>query len=105
VTTFQTIERGPTTLAVIGELDLSTAPDFALALMGRGPKLDVDMSDCSFIDSSGIALLVEHKAGPIPELRIVAPSDVVLRVLAICHLAEILVADSDLPDSEAATSL
>jgi anti-anti-sigma factor len=104
VTAFQTIERSPTVLAVAGELDLSTAPTLALALAGRGPNLDVDMSECSFIDSSGIALLVEHKAGPIPGLRIVAPSDVVLRVLSICNLAEILVADQDSPDSAAATS-
>jgi anti-anti-sigma factor len=104
VTVFQSIDRSPTVLAVVGELDLSTAPTFALALTSRGPNLDIDMSECTFIDSSGIALLVEHKAGPIPGLRIVTPSDVVLRVLTICNLADILVAASDSPDSAAATS-
>jgi anti-sigma B factor antagonist len=103
VTTFQTIERSPTNLAVIGELDLATAPSLALALTGRGPKLDLDMSECSFIDSSGIALLVEHKAGPIPGLRIVAPNHVVMRVLSICNLAEILVGGSDSPDLAASS--
>lgn len=49
-------------IAVRGELDLSTAPDLERPLQdalqnGEGPIL-VDLSECEFIDSTGIALIV-----------------------------------------------
>jgi anti-sigma B factor antagonist len=53
------------TVAVFGELDQATAPKLRAAL---GDALDspdtpvlVDLSDCGFIDSTGLSLLVEAK--------------------------------------------
>jgi anti-anti-sigma factor len=56
------LERGVRTISVRGELDLSTAPELegpleqALA-SGEGSVL-IDLSECEFIDSTGIALIV-----------------------------------------------
>lgn len=56
------LEHGVRTISVRGELDLSTAPDLegpldeALA-SGEGSLL-IDLSQCEFIDSTGIALIV-----------------------------------------------
>lgn len=56
------LEHGVRTIAVRGELDLSTAPDLEgpleLALdSGEGSVL-IDLCQCEFIDSTGIALIV-----------------------------------------------
>jgi anti-sigma B factor antagonist len=51
-------------VSVSGELDQSTAPELRTALAnvfdGPGGVL-VDLSDCAFIDSTGLSLLVETK--------------------------------------------
>lgn len=53
------------TVNVVGELDQSTAPELRTALADtlgnpNGGVL-VDLSDCPFIDSTGLSLLVETK--------------------------------------------
>jgi anti-sigma B factor antagonist len=53
------------TVSVVGELDQGTAPELreALAEALGDPTLPVlvDLSDCNFIDSTGLSLLVEAK--------------------------------------------
>jgi anti-anti-sigma factor len=56
------LEHGVRTIFVRGELDLSTAPDLEVPLeqaleSGEGSVL-IDLSQCEFIDSTGIALIV-----------------------------------------------
>jgi anti-anti-sigma factor len=56
------LERGVRTISVRGELDLSTAPELEGPLeqaleSGEGSLL-MDLSECEFIDSTGIALIV-----------------------------------------------
>lgn len=50
-------------IVVRGELDLSTAPDLAEDLRAArdagGRSILIDLSDCEFIDSSGLAVIVE----------------------------------------------
>ena len=50
-------------ISVRGELDLGTAPDLAEQLRaardGGGHSILINLSDCEFIDSSGLALIVE----------------------------------------------
>jgi anti-sigma B factor antagonist len=50
---------------VSGELDQSTAPELRTALSevlgGESGGVLVDLSDCAFIDSTGLSLLVETK--------------------------------------------
>jgi anti-anti-sigma factor len=52
-------------VSVVGELDQSTAPELRTALadaIGDPERsLLVDLSDCNFIDSTGLSLLVETK--------------------------------------------
>jgi anti-anti-sigma factor len=56
------LEHGVRTISVRGELDLSTAPDLESPLeqaleSGEGSVL-IDLTECEFIDSTGIALIV-----------------------------------------------
>jgi anti-anti-sigma factor len=56
------LEQGVRTISVRGELDLSTAPELEEPLeatldSGEGSVL-IDLSQCEFIDSTGIALIV-----------------------------------------------
>lgn len=56
------LEQGVRTISVRGELDLSTAPQLEGPLeealeSGEGSVL-IDLSQCEFIDSTGIALIV-----------------------------------------------
>ena len=59
------MEGGLLVVSVIGELDQSTAPDLREALAARlaepADPILVDLSDCDFIDSTGLSLLVEAK--------------------------------------------
>jgi anti-sigma B factor antagonist len=56
------IEEGVRVIEVRGELDLSTAADLEApleeAIAAEDGSLLLDLSDCEFIDSTGIALIV-----------------------------------------------
>jgi len=56
------LEQGVRTISVRGELDLSTAPELEgplnQALENDDGSLLIDLSQCEFIDSTGIALIV-----------------------------------------------
>lgn len=56
------LEHGVRTISVRGELDLSTAPDLEgpleQALESNEGSVLIDLSQCEFIDSTGIALIV-----------------------------------------------
>ena len=56
------LEQGVRTISVRGELDLSTAPELEgplnQALEGDEGSMLIDLSQCEFIDSTGIALIV-----------------------------------------------
>jgi len=56
------LEHGVRIVSVRGELDLSTAPDLEgpleQALEGGEGSVLIDLSQCEFIDSTGIALIV-----------------------------------------------
>jgi anti-anti-sigma factor len=56
------LDDGIRVIAVRGELDLSTAPELEGpledAIATRNTSVIVDLSDCEFIDSTGIALIV-----------------------------------------------
>jgi anti-sigma B factor antagonist len=47
------------TLAIVGELDLSTVPLLAERLDGTLGVLRLDLSELTFMDSSGLRLLIE----------------------------------------------
>ena len=53
------------TVAVVGELDVATAPDLIAAIGALEPgyeELVIDLSACSFFASSGISVLLDENA-------------------------------------------
>ena len=82
-----------------GDIDLATAPAAALeikALLVANPGCDlvVDCSELSFIDSSGIALLVdlEHElSAQGRQLRVIHVPPIAKRAFEICGLDSLLV--------------
>ncbi|MFL5897937.1 MAG: STAS domain-containing protein [Solirubrobacterales bacterium] len=89
------LEQGVRTIAVRGELDLSTAPELEgpldQALEGGEGSVLIDLSRCEFIDSTGIALIVRawqrlNGDGDGRDLVICSQNDQVRRVLEITGL-------------------
>lgn len=96
------IVGGLTVLRVSGELDAADVPILRLPLsigIASADGVVVDLSDCEFIDSSGIAAIVEAWRGPNgPESRgrlvLSGPSGQVDRIVRITGLdAEITIFD------------
>jgi anti-anti-sigma factor len=91
-------DRGRTVLSVEGELDLDTVtqlrePAEAALASGQGQALSLDLAEMTFIDSSGLALLVElrrlcNAAGVQFEISNVRSGP--RRVIAIAGLTETL---------------
>lgn len=80
---------------VVGEVDMATSPQVALALEAAGEtcrRVVVDLSEVTFLDSSGLnALVVARRALSARdiELRVVSPTDhVVRRVFEIAQLTD-----------------
>ncbi len=82
-------EDGYSVLRAAGELDLGTAPGFGQALRGvieRGRDVVVDLSDVTFIDSTGLSAVLEgvhtaRQAGT--RAAVVATDDRVVRLFAL----------------------
>ncbi len=82
--------HGETVLALEGELDLGTAEPLRESLFdvieSDGDAVAVDMSECSFIDSTGLRILVEaaRRLGRDGQrLRLIGMSDQPLRVFEL----------------------
>jgi anti-sigma B factor antagonist len=58
--TLEELPEGGAVLRVKGELDLASTPDFEELLEGvdLGERLVVDLSECSFLDSSALRALI-----------------------------------------------
>ena len=89
-----TLDDGTPVVAVAGEIDLFTAPEFKRhvqrALDGRAERLVVDLSETTFVDSSSLGVLIgAHRRldsqghGP---LVVVATDRSVLKTLEITGL-------------------
>jgi len=79
---------GGAVLRIEGELDMATAPELEEALLGAGfdRRLVIDLTGCTFLDSSAVRVLVSsardsEAAGG--SLALVAPDARILRVLQI----------------------
>ena len=84
------LDDGTCVVSVAGEVDLYTAPDLAQALElngSAGGRVVVDMSKCTFIDSTGLGVLIEaHGRLGAEALSIVADSLEVLRAFELTRL-------------------
>ena len=95
-----------TVVQVRGELDMSTAPDLALAIADAAPAgatVRLDLSEVGFLDSSAIGSLVtagraRNEAGG--RLQIGPRSDIVERVFEITGLSQATDAFEILPAAD-----
>jgi anti-sigma B factor antagonist len=83
-------------VTISGEIDIATSPAMGDALAaGRGPAhMEVDMSAVTFMDASGIGVLLAARQRAVDgggSLTVRAPSWAVRRVTGILGLDELLV--------------
>ena len=88
--------RGDRLLIVAGELDLATVPELARmlgALRARGHAVVLDLADVTFMDSSGLSLLLEAQLDADRdgwEFSIRRASEAVRRIVALAGLQRLL---------------
>lgn len=93
-----------------GDIDLQTSPDARkamLGLVGQGRPILVDLSGVGYIDSSGVASLVEclqsaKKSGQ--KMALVSVSEGALRVLQLARLDRVFTICDTLDEGAAAVS-
>ena len=101
-------DESQSVVTVTGEVDVETAPRLRKALISAGdvpaPMVVVDLREVTFLDSTGLGVLVaglkraRENGG---DLRLVATSSHILRMLAITRLDSVF---SVFPDLAAARS-
>jgi anti-sigma B factor antagonist len=86
-------DSDPRLIRIRGEVDMSNVvtveTDLSGALAGRPSRVVFDLSELSFIDSSGIAVLL-RAAEKTESLRLRNPSSVVQRILDATGLSDVL---------------
>ncbi len=101
-------QDGAIVVSFIGDVDLQTSPDargVLLDCVAKGKPILVDLSQVGYIDSSGVASLVESfqkakKAGQ--DLVLVSASDGALRVLKLARLDKVFTICDTVEDGLAA---
>lgn len=95
-------EQGYHIVALAGEIDLESSPkarQILLETIDRSAKVLIDMASVTYIDSSGIATLVEafqrtkKKGG---HLAFICLSSAVVRVLTLARLDKVFVIHADI---------
>jgi anti-sigma B factor antagonist len=99
-------QPGPAVLAARGEIDVASAPEFHEALSGlvaEGPALlVVDLSEVSFIDSTGLGVLVsaeKQTRADSHELRLVVTHPQITRLLELTGLDEVFTVVANTTDA------
>jgi stage II sporulation protein AA (anti-sigma F factor antagonist) len=85
-----------------GEIDLSNATDMRASLEPLGGRVLVDLREVSYMDSTGIAVLVatQHRlAAAGGALRLRAPCDFVRRVIEVVGIGGCIIGPSPPQDS------
>ena len=97
-------------LTLAGEIDVATAPrlrDRLVQLITEGPpRVVVDMTGLTFIDSMGLGALVsgmKRARAHDGDLRLVGPSDHVAKVLSITRLDQAFLVAPSVDDALAGT--
>jgi anti-sigma B factor antagonist len=93
-------EAGASIVALVGELDLSTIPRMENPLfeeVRQRPAVLVDLSKLSFIDSSGIGVLIQafRQSNGTPMHIVIGPGSQVERVFRIAGIEQALPVYSD----------
>jgi anti-sigma B factor antagonist len=93
--TRETLPEGPVVVRVEGELDMATTADFE-AVIGDSepePELVIDLTECTFLDSSAVRVLVSTARAAAESKRkvsLVAGDPGILRVLEIAGVDTML---------------
>jgi len=98
-------EQGGIVVALKGDVDLQSSPAARKVLLdavGRGRPVFADLSDVTYIDSSGIASLVEalqdaRKRGS--RFALVSVSDAARRVLQLARLDKVFAIHANLAEA------
>ena len=97
-------EQDAWVVSLTGEVDLHHSPrarEVLLEAVGRGRKVLVDLSGVEYLDSSGVASLVEAfqlaKRNDVP-FALVAVQDAALRVLQLARLDRVFVLHDSVAD-------
>ena len=98
-----TERRGTTVVRLEGELDLYTAPALHERLVrileAKPPAVVVDLSSTSYIDSSGLAVLLRASRALPQTLAIVTPRERVTRLFEVTGLAKSFSLHRTLPEA------
>jgi anti-anti-sigma factor len=92
---FRVDDLGGGVLRVAGDLDLATLEEFERYLEAEECPINLDLSDVSFMDIAALSVLLRHRtrcAERGEELRLVAVSDAVTRLLRLTELHDLLIA-------------
>jgi anti-sigma B factor antagonist len=85
-------EREHSTIVVVGDIDANTVVALTTTAINLDAHGRIDLSECGFIDSSGIAWLVAAKNSAEARngsITLIAPSQPVVRLLGMCGLADV----------------
>ncbi|MFE6861097.1 STAS domain-containing protein [Nocardia sp. NPDC057668] len=104
MTTSVTVHDDATVLAVIGEVDLATAPALENAiesiLGGKPGALIIDLSEVSFLASAGMAALVAaHQRAGATRIVVVADGPATGRQLRMTNLDQVFALHPTLPEA------
>lgn len=103
--TVSVIPGAGTVIRVSGDLDLSTVAALERELAGpaeAGERVIVDLSECTFLDSSALrALVVAHRAADAAHgrLELIVTSPIIRRVLEVSALDSLLGLHETLDDA------
>jgi anti-sigma B factor antagonist len=93
IASLEVVQAGPRRLCLAGELDMAGVPDVRARLVGMAGDVELDCSGLTFIDASGLSVLVAaHRCCEArgAKLTIVDPSRCVVRLLALTGLDSVL---------------
>jgi anti-sigma B factor antagonist len=100
----ETAGEGVLVVRVSGDLDLATSPRFAdaLAAAPAARQVVIDLTGCTFLDSSGVRTLVQavrEIPGDERRVGVVAASPAILRVLEITGVDRMVPVQRSLEDA------
>jgi anti-anti-sigma factor len=97
------VDTGEWAVFVDGEVDLATAPVLDKELARYRGRVVVDLRSVSFMDSSGISVLLRHKArleGVGGQIRLLVGSGEIRRLFELTGVDEMFQIDSSLHPSD-----
>lgn len=95
------VDETTTVVRVSGEIDMATAPDLEAALRDLPANVTVDLAGVTFLDSSGLGVLVSavrRAEAHGHRLLVVGENETIARTLHLTGLYDVLHDDGERPD-------